>query len=89
MRLDNKAKIELVARNYLPVSKCSKCGKEATNVCSACVDEEGMMLSYDQCVQTYYDEENADEDHYLLPLANSPRCGVCGYEPPGPPDKLF
>lgn len=30
-----------------------------------------------------------EEEHYLLPMANSPRAGVCGYEPTNPMDKLF
>ena len=85
---DNK-KIELVARNYLPPSPCAKCGQQATQVCAACVAEEGMALACGDCAEKYHNEENEDEEHYILPLANSPRSGVCGYEPSGPLDKLF
>jgi hypothetical protein len=88
-QLDNKKKIELVARNYLPLSNCVKCGKQASWVCSACSSKEGrMVLVCDECAEKYHNEAN-EEEHYLLLLANSPRCGVCGYEPPGPLDELF
>jgi len=87
-QLSDKKKIELVARNYLPPSNCIKCGKQATLVCTGC-SEEGLVLACDECAKKYHNEENEEEEHYLLPLANSPRCGVCGYEPPAPLDKLF
>lgn len=88
-QLSGKKKAELVARNYLPSSNCVKCGKQATLICTACVDENGMVFVCDQCAEKYHNEENEEEEHYILPLANSPRCGVCGYEPPGSPDELF
>lgn len=90
-QLGNK-KVELVARNYLPPSPCEKCGKQAMWVCSFCTEtnEEGRMIFVcDECAEKYHNEEKEGEEHYLLPLANSPRCGVCGYEPPEPLDKLF
>ncbi len=80
-------KIELVARNYLPPSNCAKCGQQATWICTTCSDEEDESpLVCDDCAEKYHSEE---EDHYLLQLANSPRSGVCGYEPEEPLDKLF
>lgn len=88
-KLNGKEKVELVARNYLPPSNCAKCGQQATWVCSACVDGEGMALACDKCAKKYHNEDNEEEEHYILPLANSPRSGVCGYEPDGPLDKLF
>jgi hypothetical protein len=89
-QLNDKKNIELVARNYLPMSNCQKCGKQALWTCVACVEEEEeMALVCDECAEKYHNEEKEGEEHYLLPLANSPRCGVCGYEPPDPLDKLF
>lgn len=76
--------IELVGRNYLPPSDCAKCGKTAEHVCVYCEDD-GLVCA--DCAEEYHNED--DGDHYLLALANSPRCGVCGYEPPEPLDKLF
>ncbi|MEK7203417.1 MAG: hypothetical protein AAB653_03810 [Patescibacteria group bacterium] len=86
--LSDKKKIELVARNYLPLSNCAKCGQLAQWVCSACVGEEPALVC-DKCAKKYHNEENEKEEHYLLPLANSPRCGICGYEPKEALDKLF
>lgn len=88
-KLSGKKKVELVARNYLPLSNCQKCGQQATLVCSACIDEEGMALACDKCAEKYHNEENEEEEHYILPLANSPRCGVCGYGPDEPLNELF
>lgn len=87
-QLNDKKKVELVARNYLPPSNCAKCGKQATQVCTVCI-EEGFALVCDKCVEKYHNEENEKEEHYILPLANSPRAGVCGYESTGPIDELF
>ncbi|PIR89806.1 hypothetical protein COU05_03995 [bacterium (Candidatus Gribaldobacteria) CG10_big_fil_rev_8_21_14_0_10_37_21] len=89
-QLSGKGKVELVARNYLPLSNCLKCGEQATFVCAACSEEEEKsVLVCEKCAEKYHNEENEEEDHYGLPLANSPRSGVCGYEPPEPLDKLF
>lgn len=87
--LAGRGKVELVARNYLPLANCRKCGRPATMICSTCVDREGEMQVCDECAVKYHNEDRQDEEHYLLPLANSPRAGVCGYEPPGRPDELF
>lgn len=83
-------KVELVARNYLPnfLSNCRKCGKEAKWICTMCSDEEEVIVC-DQCAEKYHNEEKAEEDHYILPVTNSPRCGVCGYGSEEPLDKLF
>ena len=88
-QLADKKKIELVARNYLPPAHCQKCGQQAAWVCVACESEAGKLFVCDTCAEKYHNEVNEKEEHYLLPLANSPRCGVCGYEPGGPLDKLF
>lgn len=82
---DNK-RIELVARNYVPLSQCTKCGKQATQICTYCAEKE-MELVCDKCAEQYHNEEIGE--HYTLSLANSPRSGVCGYEQNEPLDKLF
>lgn len=87
-QLSNKKKVELVARNYLPLSNCTKCGERATQICVACAEEEPVFVC-DKCAEKYHNEENEKEEHYLLPIANSPRSGVCGYEPSTALDKLF
>lgn len=86
--ISGKKNVELVARNYVPQSLCAECGEQATSVCTVCAEEE-PAFACDRCVEKYHNEEIEGEEHYILPVANSPRCGVCGYEPTGPVDKLF
>ena len=69
-RPKQKEKMRLIARNIMPEIECSVCGKPATQI-----------LTYDD-YDPFCDEcaENADEDPCcMLPLTNSPRCGICGY----------
>lgn len=87
-QLNGKKKIELVARNYLPISNCVKCGQQATRICVVCSEDESVLVCA-QCAKKYHNKKNKEEEHCLLLLANSPRNGVCGYEPEEPLDKLF
>ena len=65
-----KEKVELIARNMEPIVKCSECGEKSTNICTDCGD-----WICDKCSE----EHDCGED-MLLPVVNSPRTGVCGYE---------
>lgn len=68
-------KVTLLARNLPPVWTCSQCDQPATVLNAWEYDEEtGMPLMY--CDEH---AKNTDEDG-LLPVVNSPRMGVCGYE---------
>lgn len=68
-------KITLQARNNPPFIECVSCQKEdSTEICVECVwDGEGTFC--DTCFQ----EHGCDED-LSLPVVNSPRTGICGYE---------
>ncbi len=88
-QLNKKGKVELVARNYLPFSNCVKCGQQATQICYACYEQEEPCSICDICAKKYHNEENEKEEHYILPLVNSPRAGICGYKSSEPLDKLF
>lgn len=66
--------VALLARNLPPVWKCSKCDAPAKWIHSWEYDEEtGMPLFY--CGK--HGKTTRDEQ---LPVVNSPRIGVCGYE---------
>ena len=67
--------IKLIARNEMPSIKC-KCGKDAKWVCSECFynNPEKAFLC-DVCAKKH----ECGED-MLLPVVNSPRIGLCGYE---------
>jgi hypothetical protein len=69
-----KNKVRLLARNIKPEISCSNCGKSASYVCSECIYEGGGWLC-DECS----DNHECGEE-MLLPVVNSPRVGVCGYE---------
>ncbi len=70
-----KEDITILSRNNPPVYMCSNCGKKpAVFVCPSCIYEgEGLLCK--KCAKKY----ECDED-ILLPVCNSPRMGVCGYE---------
>lgn len=69
LRPNQKEKVFLIARNEPHNEMCEKCGKPAT-----VFESESWETLCDRCA------ENLPADDFLLPLANSPRCGVCGYE---------
>jgi hypothetical protein len=74
--------IALLARNAAPVFPCQECGAPATSLCMECVYEheaEGTLC--DAHAAAHPHEQYGDP----MPLVNSPRAGVCGYEGPAEP----
>ena len=73
--------VALMARNLMPEAQCMECERPATQVCMECVIEDNLWGVF--C------DEHADthphEEYGTLPLVNSPRVGVCGYEGPAEP----
>lgn len=71
--------IALMARNNMPAYTCIQCDRPATHLCMECLIEE-------QTDGTLCDQhaENHPHDNYgePLPLVNSPRMGMCGYDGP-------
>jgi len=71
-------RVALLARNSAPVFPCIQCKKEATDLCvDECLWEngpEGAALCK-KCSR----EHKCDKE-MRLPIVNSPRTGVCGYE---------
>jgi len=65
--------IWLLARNNPPQIKCGLCGETATKVCSQCDYSDRSWLC-DKCAG-----EHECGEEMLLPVANSPRVGMCGY----------
>jgi len=61
-------------KRKLPEILCDVCGKTAKQICTDCIyDDNGLLC--DKCA-----ESHACETELLLPVVNSPRCGVCAYE---------
>ncbi len=69
-----KGKVEIIVRNDAPQIKCTHCGKLATTICAECLCEEAGWLCED-CAS----DHDCDPE-MVLPLVNSPRTGLCGYE---------
>lgn len=72
--------IVLMARNAFEPPPCAECGQPAAFLCTECIweDEDGAMFC----------EAHADEhehDDMLMPIVNSPRTGMCGYDGPAEP----
>lgn len=68
-------KITLLMRNEPPVYSCEFCKKTANIICSQCGDT--TCLS---CSKRHGCVVSEGNDYMLMPLVNSPRTGVCGYE---------
>ncbi len=66
-------KIAVLARNDEPEYHCDYCAKIAVEICSECIYDDAGWLC-EECVE----EHECGED-MLLPVANSPRVGVCAY----------
>jgi len=76
MGKEEKGKVRILARNNPPEFWC-ECGKKARWVCPICIEEKMGENCYlcDEC-----GERHGCGDDVLLPVVNSPRIGVCGYE---------
>ncbi len=73
-RLIKNRSIQVLALNVAPEIRCEACGKRATQVCCICV-QEGAGWLCDDCVP-----KHPCEDEVFLPVVNSPRTGMCGYD---------
>jgi len=73
-RLISNEPPQILARNEPPEIVCDSCGKLATHVCS-CWHWGGEGWLCDACVT-----KHGCEYGMLLPVVNSPRVGICGYD---------
>jgi len=68
--------VRLLARNYPPKIPCQSCGAPAVRVCAVCLWE-GEAWFCERCAENHDCENSGDT---FLPVVNSPRVGMCGYE---------
>lgn len=74
--------ITLMARNDVPEVSCMQCKQTATWICLECLHEDdnpGFL-----CDQHAKDHPHIDYGE-PIPLVNSPRLGMCGYDGPAEP----
>ncbi|CDZ80266.1 hypothetical protein BN1013_00773 [Candidatus Rubidus massiliensis] len=68
-------KISLLMRNDPPIFPCKSCKKTSEIICSLCGDT--ICTS---CSENHSCAVKEEDTYMLMPLVNSPRAGVCGYE---------
>ncbi len=73
VRAKQKNAVRLLARNVPPEYSCSQCGRHADYICAECMWEVDNPVYCAACVEEH-------EHEMILPVTNSPRMGVCGYE---------
>ena len=66
----DREEIRLLARNDAPEILCSHCDQLATDICVEC--SEWICKSCQ--------EKHKCDEEMLLPVVNSPRAGICGYD---------
>lgn len=74
--------IALMARNDLEEEYCMECERPATWLCMTCIQE--LDLSGLLC-DVHVKDHPHDEYGEPMPIFNSPRTGMCGYEGPAEP----
>jgi len=74
--------IALMARNLLPEARCIECQQPAAWLCMECLTEEDTWGTLCDKHAPTHAHENYGEP---IPLVNSPRLGMCGYDGPGEP----
>jgi len=74
--------IALMARNSLPEAQCMECQQPAAWLCFECLFEDDVWGTLcDEHAQTHPHEDYGEP----VPLVNSPRLGMCGYNGPAEP----
>ena len=72
--------IRMLARNNPPTMKCTACHKQADWVCIECLYDDRPYFFCER-----HSKLHSHEDEMYLPVVNSPRIGMCGYEGPAEP----
>ncbi len=68
--------LALMARNLMPEAVCIECDQLATHFCMECVMEGAEGTLCDRHAENHPHEDYGEP----IPLVNSPRLGMCGYE---------
>lgn len=74
--------IVLLSRNEPLEVLCDSCKeKPAVSICTVCMDDwEGESMFCEKCAKKHAKTCEDFEDYAAMPIVNSPRMGVCGYE---------
>ena len=74
--------ITLMARNVIPEAKCIECEEVASLLCNECLIEEDV---WGTLCEEHAERHPHDGYGEPVPIVNSPRLGMCGYEGPAEP----
>ena len=74
--------IALMVRNLIPEANCRECEQPAAWLCLECLSEEEVWGTLCDGHARTHPHSNYGEP---IPLVNSPRLGMCGYEGPAEP----
>jgi hypothetical protein len=77
-----KHPIYLMARNKVPAADCVECGEPAGWLCMECLIEGGEWITL---CEKHAEEHSHGDYGEPIPLVNSPRLGMCGYDGPAEP----
>ena len=77
-----KHPIYLMARNNQPEAVCAECGEPAGWLCIECLIEGDEWVTL---CEKHAQEHPHDDYGEPIPLVNSPRLGMCGYDGPAEP----
>jgi hypothetical protein len=70
--------LRLLSLNEAPVWECEVCGEDADWICTFCMYERENPFN----CKLHAEDHDCEEPEMLLPVVNSPRMGMCGYEGP-------
>ncbi|MBW6492424.1 MAG: hypothetical protein K0B15_14670 [Lentimicrobium sp.] len=80
-QLIQKGNVTLLSRNEPIEIACSKCKKKpAVNLCAVCTTDIDYTYYCKACSAVHEEECEDFADYSSMPVVNSPRMGVCGYE---------
>jgi len=68
-------KVTVLMQNDPPPFSCKICKKQSQIICSLCGD-----TICNRCSKRHSCAKQEEDTYMLMPLVNSPRTGVCGYE---------
>ena len=78
----SKYPIALLARNQMPKAVCQECSEPAKWLCIECLYDEDKT---GHLCDAHVEEHPHDNYGEPMPLVNSPRLGMCGYDGPAEP----
>lgn len=73
--------LDVISQNNPPELTCEVCKqKPATEVCTFCIWGGEVAFLCETCKPKHQCVIEEDDEYMLLPVVNSPRMGMCGYE---------